>query len=273
MGRLRDLSVDEISLVDSPANAETDPVTGRRIPRAVVAFWKRDNDEQVTRTGERRPMKQSFTEVLKSAGTRDAVCVAVEKEAEAISKRDGISMERARVRAWTDEAMEKYERLPLPVVKRAERRMGNFTKAEAELEDRARKRMRKTGCSYAKAVSQELEDDPSLYSDYEKQKAAGETFEAPQPVEYIQVPTSFPSDGGNSRYLNKRGKKKLAPGYEDARDDDDDEDDEDDDAMADLELRDRTFSEVAGQAVKKCRNCQKGVMKGHAYCGHCGTRN
>lgn len=266
MGRLTDLSVDEISAVDNPANAET--VNGRKIPRAVIALWKRDNDEQVKqRTGDRKMKKQTFTEVLKSAETRDQVCVAVERAAEAIQKRDGISLERARVRAWTDEAMEKYERLPLPAVLKRERPMGNFTRAEARLEERARKRMRKTGCSYAKAISSELEEDPSLYESYEKEKATGDTFMAPQPVEYSAP--ALPSLDGNTRMLSKRGKKKLAPaGYADTRDDvdleddDEDEDDESDDEMADLELRDRV--------VKKCRNCNKGIFKGQNFCGHCG---
>ena len=210
--------------------------------------------------------KQTFTEVLKSAETRDQVCHAVERAAEAIQKRDGISLERARIRAWSDEAMEKYERLPLPALLKRERQMGNFTRAEALLEERARKRMRKTGCSYAKAIGAELEDDPSLYEDYEKEKATGDTFMAPQPVEYSAP--ALPALDGNARMLSKRGKKKLAPGYEDPRDDvdleddDEDEDDESDDEMADLELRDRV--------VKKCRNCDKGIFKGQNFCGHCG---
>ncbi len=41
---LSSLSLSEISLVDKPANAETDPVTGLKIPRATVALWKRDAD-------------------------------------------------------------------------------------------------------------------------------------------------------------------------------------------------------------------------------------
>ncbi len=267
MGVLRDLSVMEISVVDNPANSSIDPATGRKIPRAVIALWKRDSDNNEQRTGDRKMKKQTFTEVLKSAETRDQVCAAVERAAEAIQKRDGISLERARVCAWTNEAMEKYERLPLPAVLKRERPMGNFTRAEARLEERARKRMRKTGCSYAKAISSELEDDPSLYEDYEKEMASGATFVAPVPPEYLQVPTAFPSDGGNTRMLSKRGKKKLAPGYSDSRDDvdleDDDEDDEsDDDEMANLELRDKV--------VKKCRNCNKGIFKGQNFCGHCG---
>ena len=205
--------------------------------------------------------QQTFTEVLKAAETRDQVCVAVERAAEAIQKRDGISLERARVRAWTDEAMEKYERLPLPAILKRERPMGNFTRAEARLEERARKRMRKTGCSYAKAISSELEDDPSLYEDYEKEMASGATFVAPVPPEYSAP--ALPSLDGNTRMLSKRGKKKLAPGYADPRDDDDDDDDdESDDEMADLELRDKV--------VKKCRNCNKGIFKGQNFCGHCG---
>lgn len=40
--QLSHIHLDEVSLVDHPANAEIDPVTGQKIPRAVVALWKRD---------------------------------------------------------------------------------------------------------------------------------------------------------------------------------------------------------------------------------------
>ena len=42
---LTNLTVREVSLVDRPACAETDPLTGERIPRARVALFKRDADQ------------------------------------------------------------------------------------------------------------------------------------------------------------------------------------------------------------------------------------
>jgi hypothetical protein len=41
---LKNLVVTECSLVDFPANSEIDPATGQKIPRSVVALWKRDAD-------------------------------------------------------------------------------------------------------------------------------------------------------------------------------------------------------------------------------------
>jgi len=43
--QLTELKVSEVSLVDRPANAEVDPKTGKKIPRATVALWKRDDTE------------------------------------------------------------------------------------------------------------------------------------------------------------------------------------------------------------------------------------
>ena len=89
--------------------------------------------------------------------SREQVIAAVEGQAQRIAKRDGVSVEAATVKAWTLDAVERYESLPLDVIKRRERKMFKSTRAEAMLDDRARKRMKKTGCGYAKACSEELE--------------------------------------------------------------------------------------------------------------------
>ena len=39
---LNDLEIREVSLVDAPANSSTDPLTGRKTPRARIALFKRD---------------------------------------------------------------------------------------------------------------------------------------------------------------------------------------------------------------------------------------
>lgn len=59
--QLTSLSVNEVSLVDRPANAETDPVTGLRIPRARVALFKADANTQ--------PKGDKPPPVLKGAAT------------------------------------------------------------------------------------------------------------------------------------------------------------------------------------------------------------
>ena len=73
-------------------------------------------------------------------------------------------------------------------------RTAQITSAEAELDSRARQRMKKTGESYAKACSAELMADPTLYQKYEAELAAGKVYTAPAPVEFSD-PT-----------LTKRGK-------------------------------------------------------------------
>jgi hypothetical protein len=41
---LSDLSINEVSLVDRPANSEIDPITGQKVARARVALYKRDSE-------------------------------------------------------------------------------------------------------------------------------------------------------------------------------------------------------------------------------------
>src|ERR1700722_16294873 len=127
---LRDLRVAEISLVDNPANAEVNPITGRKIPRAIVALFKRDSDGTDNYRKGTEEKKMDFMQVLKSATNREQVVAAVEGQAQRISKRDGISVDAATVRAWTPEAVEKYEALPVDVVKRREKTMFKSTRAE-----------------------------------------------------------------------------------------------------------------------------------------------
>ena len=44
---LHDLTVDEVSLVDRPANSEINPKTGHKIERARVVLYKRDAEDDV----------------------------------------------------------------------------------------------------------------------------------------------------------------------------------------------------------------------------------
>jgi hypothetical protein len=49
INRLTHLEIDEISLVDHPANSETDG-SGQKVNRAVLAIWKRDSNKEGKRT-------------------------------------------------------------------------------------------------------------------------------------------------------------------------------------------------------------------------------
>jgi hypothetical protein len=201
---LTSLQINEISVVDAPANSEVDPVTGRKIARARVALFKRDSDtSDKPRNGEKK--KMGFQQILKSATTRDQIVAAVERKATKIAKRDRVSLDAARVKAWTEhpEAFAAYEAAPLDVVKR-ERKTFEETKAEAELDMRARKRMKRTGSSYAKAVSEELEADPSLYVKYEREMAAGARFVVPEPPEYSEP--AVDSSQQHPMYKQRAGK-------------------------------------------------------------------
>src|SRR4051794_10390837 len=93
---LHELHVDEVSLVDVPANSSIDPKTGRRRRHAVVALFKFDasGDEQ-DRTDKRGEPTMKFEEVLKSATTRDQIVAAVRQEAVEIAKRGGITVDAA----------------------------------------------------------------------------------------------------------------------------------------------------------------------------------
>ena len=190
---LDDLVVEEVSLVDRPANSE------KGIARARVALFKRADDAEVrsairnTLAGVREHKKQTTQEhgemklkqILKSATrTREAIAAAVVRKAEKVAKREGVSPEIAQAQVWRDhpEAALAYENAPKGPPKRAERKTFQATHAEAELDSRARRRMKRTpGLSYAKACAEELTADPALYERYEKELAAGATYLVPEP--------------------------------------------------------------------------------------------
>jgi transposase len=72
---LTDLDLDEISVVDSPSNAETDPLTGKKIDRARIALWKRDSTPPPI-TKEKKMSK--LKTILKSAdASRDQIATSL----------------------------------------------------------------------------------------------------------------------------------------------------------------------------------------------------
>jgi hypothetical protein len=184
--QLRDISIDEISLVDAPANALTDPATGRKVPLSTVALYKRDSTADPLKEGK---MELTLKQIRKSDNltfSRESIATAIRNKAAKIAAKKGISIEKAEARVWRKhpEAHRAYENAATPVAKAAERRAAMVTEAEGELDSRARKRMKRTGESYAKACQHELEQDPSLYEKYEKESVNGATFAVPEPPEY-----------------------------------------------------------------------------------------
>jgi len=186
------LEVSEVSLCDFGSNSEYDPVTGRRIARSTVALHKRDdgrsylsraelvehmNRVQAQRTFQKKEKKMSKLEkVLKSATrNRETISAAVIEKAEKIAAREGISREVAEARVWKKrpDAFAAYEAAAKGEPRKPQPRTAQITSAEAELDSRARQRMKKTGESYAKACSAELMADPTLYQKYEAELAAG----------------------------------------------------------------------------------------------------
>lgn len=224
---LTDLKIDECSLVDNPSCASTDPKTGKRIPRSVVAIWKRDdsgdylNPAQVKKhmdelEAERRKAKRKlkddpggtvdvsqeqkkekkmkFKKILKSGTvTRDQICDHVAERALKIAKRRGVEPNSAILEeAWLP-YYQLHEDAPVAVQKRAER-MVSITKAEVTLDERARALQKKNpAMSYAKAVQTALEADPSLYSQYEQElRDGGPKVEVSEP-QYGMSPQFGPS--------------------------------------------------------------------------------
>ena len=63
------LDIDEVSLVDHPANSSVDPATGRKVPRARVALWKRDEGGNTNLKGEDNELLSAvFNKVIKADG-------------------------------------------------------------------------------------------------------------------------------------------------------------------------------------------------------------
>ena len=63
------LDIDEVSLVDHPANSSVDPATGRKVPRARVALWKRDEGGNTQLKAEDNELLSAvFNKVIKADG-------------------------------------------------------------------------------------------------------------------------------------------------------------------------------------------------------------
>lgn len=214
---LTDLSIEEVSLVDVPANSSIDPVTGKRRRHAVVALFKRDSADNQSNK-EYRNME--FEQILKSAKTREEVVSLVKQKAqERVAKKGGsgkMAEAAAEAKVWEDhpEAIAKYESLPKATGIKPQETLVAITKAEGILDARARKIMKRDGISYPQACSQVLTEDPSLYTRYCNELSSGETY---------QVPESITKGGTTKRSVGIGG---LPPVIDDQEDEDEDELDE-----------------------------------------------
>lgn len=157
------------------------------------------NQLKQDRKKKKKEKEMAFKKIIKSATSRDQVVEAVQKRAQRIAKRKGISAEEAEGKVWRKrpEVQQAYEDAGTGSPKRAQPKMFQVTKAEQELDRRARKRMTKTGESYPAAVASALSEDPGLYDSYEKELAAGATYLVPQP----DLLTTQPGD--YDRMVNK----------------------------------------------------------------------
>jgi hypothetical protein len=91
--------------------------------------------------------------ILKSTTTRDQVVEAVEREAQEIAKRDGISYAAALAKAWaTPGAYEAHETLPLGDPMRPDHTV-EVTRPEVTIEKRCRVLMAEKHLSYPAAFS------------------------------------------------------------------------------------------------------------------------
>jgi hypothetical protein len=128
VNRLTHLTINEISLVDRPANAETD-ASGQRVNRAMIAIYKRDAPSKEKKMGLKR--------VLKSDVSRAQLCAAVREKAVKIAKKRDISIDEAEARVWSKnpELMAKYESAARPAVAKIEKRFAEQTQAEATIDD------------------------------------------------------------------------------------------------------------------------------------------
>jgi len=268
---LTGLSVNEISLCDAPANALTDPTTGRKTPLSVIALYKKDSDagtaadrlralrklntrevfDEVKRMQGKKKDKKRRREKDDDPGTQDVhppeegqlglplpqlqrnqaksnkesnvpklrkilkgetvasralIEQAVVAKAAKIAQRKGLSREAAESQVWQQPGVqEAYESVPVArQPQRAEPKTYKATAAEAELDRRARKRMARTKCDYAKAITDELDADPSLYTRYTEELASNSTpYDVPENSQLLST-----QPGDYDRMVGKRGKAK-----------------------------------------------------------------
>jgi len=137
-----------------------------------------------------------------------------------IAKEDRIPVEAAEVRIWNkggDRLREIYELAKVGAPKRADRGTMKVTRAEAQLDDLARKYMKVNGCTFPEAMGATMQARPDLYAEYEAQKASGQMFEVPNQPEHLGFT-------GNS--VGQKRRKGADARWQSAADDLDDNDED-----------------------------------------------
>jgi hypothetical protein len=178
-------------------DGEVEAIKKRLSARRAKPKMKDDPGGQAVDPTKKETNNMSLKRILKSAvRDRASITEAVIAKAQKVAAKKGISRELAEAKIWKrrgGEAQESYESAPAGKPKRPEQKMMKVTSAEADLDERARKRMKKNaGMSYAKAVTEELMADPDLYNRYEAELRSGSSvYEVPaSSAQYLDVPTN-----------------------------------------------------------------------------------
>jgi hypothetical protein len=173
---LTDLEINEVSLVDRPANAEIDPATGRKIPRAVVALWKRDSqrnsqDGEPVQKEETMPTPQQIITafqagtIRKQDFTRRQITEVIDEQV----RKSGNGYYNTAEFAALFQAHEALplDPIPAPVAKCV---AGN---AEKRLDAFATEIAKRDGCTSVVAIVKAYEEHPDLYRQAQDEISGG----------------------------------------------------------------------------------------------------
>src|SRR5579862_666273 len=170
--KLQSLTVNEVSLVDVPANRSCNADKSKCTSHAVVALWKRDTTPSqrpiakphtINRSKPQENIRMSASPTLEQilkhergiVVSRAAIEAAVKTKAVNISKRLGVSLTAAENRIWSQnnsEAQVAYEALPIPRVNpNPERTVVSVTKAEISINRAALRYAEEQGITFHKA--------------------------------------------------------------------------------------------------------------------------
>lgn len=112
----------------------------------------------------RRTSMSALESVLKSdSATRSDLELAVQREAAEISKKEGVSIQKAESQIWDRvEVFRAYDAAPYPIVQKGKKPPTKTTDAEQELDKRAKQLQRESGLSYEKCYEKACTERPEL---------------------------------------------------------------------------------------------------------------
>lgn len=79
---LTSLVLAEVSICDRPANSETDPLTGKKIPRATIALWKRDETPAAGAANLHKGVAMTIEQIQKKQEEQDAALATLKADNE-----------------------------------------------------------------------------------------------------------------------------------------------------------------------------------------------